>query len=106
MSLKSIIRGAARVVTWPVRAPVEAAKDAAEGVAVKLITQFALKAAYGALGSLGIILAQATAIHAPDKATAVIWSLYIGLGTGAVAVGKKLIQALWRKFVGAGDLPA
>jgi len=91
VSLKSIIRGAARVVTWPVRAPVKAATNAAEDLAMDWVKQFILKAVYGFLAAFVAVLTQAGGIHSDDKATQIVWAAIVGGLTGLVALLKKLL---------------
>jgi len=91
VSLKSIIRGAARVVTWPVRAPVNAAKSAAEDFAMDFVKQFVVKAVYGFLAAFLAILMEAQKIHAADPKAGVVWMGLIGLLVGFVALMKKAL---------------
>ena len=94
MSLKSIIRDAARVVTWPVRVPVKAATNAVEELAMDLVKQFILKAVYGFLAAFVAVLTQAGGIHSDDKGTQFIWAAIVGGLTGLVALIKKLLVKL------------
>lgn len=54
------------------------------------VKQFLVKAAYGFLASMSLVLTQAGGIHSDDKASGVVWSLILGGLTGAVALLKKI----------------